>query len=215
MLALALKDFALVGKRLWLLSCWSLFILFYYTNGLVGLAFSIMPALFLVSWATGMDFRYKADSFVSCLPAPRRSVVAARFLTVPMAWALGFAGGLGIWALRSAFGAFIPAARLPGIAALSLALTLASNAVYLAAYYAFGYQHARWAIFIFYGCLGALGPVLNAASPGSAATGIPSVNALVGGLASPGFYAAALGAGLVLSAACYVVALAAYRRKEF
>ena len=215
MFALALKDFRLLGKYTWFLGGLSFFLLFYYTNTLIGLAFSVLPALYLVSWSTSMDFRYKADSFVACLPVRPRSVVAARFLTIPMAWLAGFAAALVLWAIRSAFGAFIPAATLPGIAAVSLALALVSNGLYLAAYYLFGYQNARWSIFIFYGAIGAMGPIMNAALPGSAATGIPAVNAIVGGRAGPGLYAAVFAISLAAFAACFGVSLAAYRRKEF
>lgn len=215
MFALALKDFSLIGRRAWLLAGLAFFLFLYWTNPTIGLAFSLFPPLYATAWACGMDFRYKADSFVACLPLGRASIVAARFLTIPMAWAAGFAAALIPWAIRSAFGPFIPAAALPGIAAVSLATALVSNSLYLCAYYVFGYQNARWVLFIFFGGIGALGSIFKGTGSGSAEVGVAGVNAIVGGHAEAGIYAAVLAIALVVCAVAFATALAGYRRKEF
>jgi len=213
-LALALKDLSLVGRRGALMLGCSLFMIFYFTNTAFGLLLSILPSVYLVTWATGIDFRYKADSFLACLPARPRRIVGGRFLAAILAWAACFAGGLAIWALRSAFGPFVPASSLLGIAAFSLASCMAVNGFYLAAYYLFGYMRARWANLVFFVCVGAMGPIMNGLYPGAASTGLPSVNAILGGGAGAGFYAAVAAAGAAVYAAGYALALAAYSRRE-
>ena len=215
MWALALKDISLVGRRAWILVAMSFFLMFYWTNPLIGLAFSLFPSMYAISWTSGLDFRYKADSLVACLPFVPAKVVAARFLVVLLAWAAGFAAGLVPWAVRSAFGAFIPAAQLPGIAAISLSLALVANSVYLAAYYVFGFQNARWANFVFFGAIGALGPIMNKVSSVPASAASSSAVEIIAGLASAPLYAAAFAVALAFAAACLAASLAAYRRKEF
>jgi hypothetical protein len=141
-LAFALKDFALIGKRAWLLSGLAVLLIIYPGNPVIGLALSLMPGLYVSSWASGIDFKDKADAFLLSLPAPRASIVGGRFLAVALAWLGGFLLALPLWALRSAFGPYLPAACLPGIAAVSLAFSLFSNGIYLGACYAFGFQNA-------------------------------------------------------------------------
>jgi hypothetical protein len=211
-LAFALKDFALLGKRAWLLSGLALALIVYPANPVLGLALTLLPALYVSSWASAIDFKDKADSFLRSLPAPRSAIVGGRFLSVALAWLIGFLAAVLLWALRNAFGAYLPAAYLPGIAAVSAAFSLFSNGVYLAACYAFGFQNARWANFIVFFGIGAMGPILNVAAPGSREEGLAAIMAFVGGRGEAGTYALVLAAGLALYAACYLVSLIAFRR---
>ncbi|MDP3179878.1 MAG: ABC-2 transporter permease [Spirochaetaceae bacterium] len=222
MFALALKDFSLMGKRFWLIGGVAFLFLIYPGNPAFGLAISLLPALYVTAWACGSDFQSKADSFIACLPVAPGRVVGARFAVVPVAWAAGFASALLIWALRTAFGPFLPAAALPGIAALSLAAALVASAVYLCAYYLFGFQNARWANFLVFGTIGALGPVLGSVlgkGGGGASVESSSVRAgiaaFVSGGAGPGLYLAVLGAAMGLYAVAYCVSFAAYRSRDY
>jgi hypothetical protein len=214
--AYAIKDFIQVGKRAWFYVGFVFLLIIYPGNPVVGLFFSILPAFALTGYVCGNDFKYRADDFLHSLPGSLASIVGGRFLTVPIVWFIGFASALPLWALRNAFGEYLPASTLPGIAAFSLAICLIYNALYLASYYALGFQNARWTGFVFFFGLGALGPMLGGMNPSRSLTpaGIPEdLDRITAGRADPAFYLAALALGIVLYLAAYALSIMTYRRR--
>jgi hypothetical protein len=222
--ALALRDLMLIRKErsAWVAAAIALSIpfLFAWKSGFA-IAMLALPSYYVAAWACGMDFKYRSDRFLCSLPVPRAVLVAHRFAGSLVSWIASFAVSTLGWIAASALGGASMAA-LPTAALLSLAATMIVVGIYLAAYYVFGYQNARWAIILIIGVGGAVAGALGAALPGSAgsaAQGASSpaeaLGSLLAGEAGTGVYAWSAIAALAVFAAAYLVSVAAYRKKEF
>jgi hypothetical protein len=210
--ALALRDLMLIGKErsAWVAAAISLAIpfLFAWKSGFA-LAMLALPSYYVAAWACGMDFKYRSDRFLCSLPVSRAALVAQRFAGALASWLASFAVSALGWAAASAMGAAALAA-LPSAALLSLAATMIVVGLYLAAYYVFGYQNARWAIILIIGVGGAVAGALGAAGSPSEAIG-----ALLAGEAGAGVYIGSAAVALAVFAAAFLVSVAAYRRRQF
>lgn len=217
MSALALRDLMLIRKEK---SAWfavaialSMPFLFAWKSGFA-IAMLALPSYYVAAWACGMDFKYRSDRFLCSLPVPRTVLVAHRFVGSLASWIATFAVTTLAWIAASAIGC-VPMTALPSAALLSLAATMIVVGLYLAAYYAFGYQNARWAVILIIGAGGAVAGALGAAGPSSAAEAAGALGSLLAGEAGSGVYIWSAVAALAVFAAAYLVSIAAYAKKEF
>jgi hypothetical protein len=205
-------------KSAWVAASMSLVLpLLFLGKSALAVALMALPAYYVVAWACGMDFKYRADRFICSLPKSRAGIVAHRFAGGLVAWTVSFALTSLCWTLVWALGSGLSMAALPPTALLSLAATMIVVGTYLAAYYVFGYQNARWAIILVIGLGAAAAGALGSAGPASAGSGSPAeaMASLISGSAGAGVYLAAALVALGAYAAAYLVSVAAYRRKQF
>jgi hypothetical protein len=218
--ALALRDLMLIRKErsAWIVVLMALVLPFLMLGkSALAIAFMALPAYYVAAWACGMDFKYRSDRFLCSLPLSRAAIVRHRFAGPLVTWAASFALTALVWTALAALGAGLTMAGLAAAAFLSLAATMIVVGMYLASYYAFGYQNARWAIFVFIGLGGAFAGALGSNRTASAGKASPTgaLGALLSGDAGIGLYIAAVLAALAAYAASYMIAIAAYRKKQF
>jgi hypothetical protein len=211
--ALALRDLMLIRKER---SAWvavaialSMPFLFAWKSGFA-IAMLALPSYYVAAWACGMDFKYRSDRFLCSLPVPRALLVAHRFAGSLVSWIASFAVSTLGWIAASAI-VYVPMTALPAAALLSLTATMIVVGLYLAAYYVFGYQNARWAVILIIGVGGAIAGALGAAGPSPA----EALGSLLAGEAGSGVYIWSAVAALAVFAAAYLVSIAAYGKKEF
>jgi hypothetical protein len=222
--ALALRDLMLVRreKSAWSMILVSLFVPAMFKGSLVVALFVVaLPAYFAAGLACGVDYKYKADRFLRSLPVPCSRLVASRFVSALLAWATCFAITALAWIAMSLLGSGVELAQLGPAFVLSLAETLVIVGAYICSYYVFGFQSARWAIFIVFVLIGSISALLGGFSgqlfqmePRQLAQDSLLAQVLGGGL-SPWACVLVIAVGLVAYAVSYIVSVAAYRRKEF